>query len=343
MPDAITVETLAHSDVDNWDAYVRSRTDASFFHLSGWRGILESALGHKAHYYVAKSSGKIVGILPLVHVKSLMFGNSLSSLAFGAYGGTIADNTTARDLLDEQAVALGRELRVGTIEFRLREASGKGRPTKELYERFVKPVLPDEDENMKAIRGKQRNVIRKGMKNGLEARIDTVEIFYNVYAESVRNLGTPVFPIKLFQEMVEAFPDHTEVITVALDDKPISSALVYYHGDEVCPYYWGGTFAARGLKGNDVLAWKIMCRAAERGCSSFDFGRSKRDTGPYQWKLNLGFEPLQLYYEYELINENEIPNVNPLNPKYRLFIEAWKRLPLGVSKLIGPIVSRSLG
>jgi len=343
MSNPITVEILADLDTDDWDAYVRSRPQASFFHLSGWRGILESALGHKTYYYVAKSNEVVVGILPLVHVKSLLFGNNLSSIAFGAYGGTIADTEAIRDLLDDHAIRLGHELKVGTIEFRLREASGKARPTKELYERFIKPVLPDEDENMKAIRGKQRNVIRKGLKNGLEARVDTIDAFYDVYAESVRNLGTPVFPRKLFQAMLETFPDHTEVLTVALDDKPISSALVYYHGDEVCPYYWGGTFAARGLKGNDVLAWKIMCRAAERGCSSFDFGRSKRETGPYQWKLNLGFEPIQLYYEYEFINKAEVPSVNPLNPKYRLFIDTWKKLPLGVSKLIGPIVSRSLG
>ena len=86
-----------------------------------------------------------------------------------------------------------------------------------------------------------------------------------------------------------------------------------------------------------------MCRAAERGGTSFDFGRSKRDTGPYQWKLNLGFEPFQLYYEYELIQETEMPSVNPLNPKYRLFIDTWKKLPLPLAKLIGPAVSRSLG
>ena len=118
---------------------------------------------------------------------------------------------------------------------------------------------------------------------------------------------------------------------------------MYYHANEVCPYYWGGKFAARALKGNDVLAWKIMCRAADRGCTSFDFGRSKRDTGAYQWKLNLGFEPMQLYYEYELIRDSEMPSINPTNPKYRLLIDTWKRLPVSLAKVIGPVVSRSLG
>ena len=86
-----------------------------------------------------------------------------------------------------------------------------------------------------------------------------------------------------------------------------------------------------------------MCRAAERGCTSFDFGRSKRATGSYQWKVNLGFEPQPLYYEYELIRDREMPSVNPLNPKYRLAIDLWKRLPLVISKIVGPILSRGLG
>lgn len=343
MSDEITLEILPVAEEAAWDEFVHAHAAASFFHLSGWRSILESALGHKTYYFVAKQQHRIVGILPLVHVKTLLFGNNLSSLAFGAYGGPIAESANVLDLLNDKAVELGKELRVGAVEFRLREASGKQRPTKDLYERFVKPILPSEDENMQAIRSKQRNVIRKGMKNGLELQVGTVESFYEIYAESVRNLGTPVFPLALFRQMMTTFPDATEILTVALDGEPISSALVYYHGNEVCPYYWGGKFAARALKGNDVLAWKIMCRAAERGCTSFDFGRSKRDTGPYQWKLNLGFEPFQLYYEYELIRDAEMPSVNPLNPKYRLFIDTWKKLPLPIAKLIGPAVSRGLG
>lgn len=343
MTASYSISTLGRDDEKSWDEYVRRNRSASFFHLSGWREILETALGHRTYYFVAKQGPRIVGLLPLVHVKSYLFGNGLSSLAFGAYGGAIADSEGVRDALEDKAVELGRELGVGSVEFRYRERSGKDRPTKELYERFIKPLHQDEDENMRAIRAKQRNIIRKGIKNGLELKVDTCDSFYEIYAESVRNLGTPVFPRKLFRAMTEVFPDSTEVLTVHLDSEPISSALVYYHGEEVCPYYWGGKFAARTLKGNDFLAWKIICRASERGCKSFDFGRSKRGTGSYQWKVNLGFEPQQLFYEYELIRDREIPDINPLNPKYRLFVDLWKRLPLGVSKIVGPVLSRGLG
>ena len=101
--------------------------------------------------------------------------------------------------------------------------------------------------------------------------------------------------------------------------------------------------AARGLKGNDFLAWSIMCRAAARGCTLFDFGRSKKGTGAYQWKENLGFEARPLYYEYELVRAKAMPDINPLNPKYRLFVEAWKKLPLPLAGLLGPWLSRHLG
>ncbi len=338
-----SISRLKSEDSAAWDNYVANNPGGSFFHLSGWRTVLEAALGHQTHYVIAKGESEIVGVLPLVHVKSFLSGSNLSSLAFGSYGGAIADNDDIRDALERYAVELGHELNVGSVEFRYLESTGKARPIKNLYERFVKPICADEEENMQAIRGKQRNVIRKGIKNGLELHVDTCTSFYETYAESVRNLGTPVFPRKLFESLTEVFSDSTEVLTVSLDGTAISSAIVYYHGNEVCPYYWGGKFAARSLKANDVLAWKIMCRAAERGCTSFDFGRSKRDTGSYQWKLNLGFEPIPLSYEYELINDGQIPEVNPSNPKYKLFIDVWKRLPLSVSKIVGPVVSRGLG
>lgn len=322
---------------------MNAHADATFFHLSGWQQVLETALHHKTYYLLARDNDVIVGILPLVHIKSLLFGNSLSSLAFGSYGGALADSPDVARKLETRAVELGRELSVGNIEFRYRKSTGLERPRKDLYERFVKPILPDEEQNMQAIRSKQRNVIRKGIKKGLALKVDTCESFYNVYAESVRNLGTPVFPKALFESMLEVFPEYLEIVTAHLDEQAVSSALLYYYKDEVCPYYWGGKYIARSLAGNDFLAWQIICRAAERGITRFDFGRSKKDTGSRQWKINLGFEPEQLHYEYELIRDKEMPDINPLNPKYRMFVDTWKKLPLPIAGAIGPFISKNLG
>jgi len=326
-----------------WDAFVAEHSDSSFFHLHGWRRILGEVLGHKAHYLVVEQDGAIGGVLPLVHVKSLLFGNSLASLPFCAHAGPLARDGESRAALEQAASELAHRLGVGALEYRLLEPSGAERVTKRLYETFSKTVLPDEAGNMAAIRSKQRNVIRKGIKNGLVFQDDALKRFYAVYAESVRNLGTPVFPRRLFEAILATFPDNVEVVTATLDDTVVSGAMNFYFRDSVCPYYWGGSHAARGLKGNDFLAWSIMCRAAERGCTLFDFGRSKQGTGAYQWKENLGFEARPLYYEYELVRDREMPDINPLNPKYRLFVEAWKRLPLPVAGVVGPWLSRNLG
>jgi FemAB-related protein (PEP-CTERM system-associated) len=337
------IKELTGGEAKRWDVYVRDHRQASFFHLSGWRGVLENGLGHATYYLYAEAQERITGVLPLVHIKSMLFGNTLSSLGFCTYGGALADSEAVRDALEQAAVDQAHDLGVGCLELRYREPSGKDRPIKDLYETFAKPIDPDPDRNMQAIRGKQRNIIRKGIKNGLKGQVDSVDNFYPVYAESVRNLGTPVFPRRLFVSIHEAFPDETEFFSACYGDRVISSAMNFYFRNEVCPYYWGGTEEARRLKGNDFLCWEIMCRAAARRCSKFDFGRSKKGTGAYQWKENLGFIPSQLFYEYELVRDKNVPNINPMNPKYRLFIEGWKRLPLPIARWIGPWLSRSLG
>lgn len=340
---AVQIRPYTAHDEPAWNAFVDTRTEASFFHAAAWRDIFETALGHRTHYLIAEQDGAIAGVLPLVHVRSLLFGNSLSSLAFCSDAGALATTPPVARALEQAAVALAHRLKVGAVEFRYRQPSGVPRPTKDLYETFAKPLAPDAESNMQAIRSKQRNIIRKGIKNGLESRVDNVENFYRAYAESVRNLGTPVFPKQLFSAIHQRFPQQTEFFSAYHENRIISSAMNFYFRDQVCPYYWGGVRAARQLNGNDFLCWEIMNRAAARGCTSFDFGRSKKDTGAYQWKENLGFVAVPLHYEYELIRAHEVPNINPLNPKYRLFVEAWKRLPLPVSQWLGPMLARSLG
>ncbi len=339
----IEIKQLTVGEHARWDEYLDTHPEGTFFHQSGWDDIFQNTLKHRTYYLYAEQSGEIVGILPLVHIKSFLFGNNLTSLPFASTGGPLANSSEIVDALEQHAIKIATDLAVGTLEFRLEKASGKSRPVKDLYETFEKSVLADEESNMQAIRSKQRNIIRKGIKNGLEHRVDTVDNFYHAYAESVRNLGTPVFPQELFSAINRAFPETTEFFSAWYEGRVISSAMLFYYRDTVCPYYWGGVWEARQLKGNDYLAWQIMCRAAEKGCTRFDFGRSKKETGSYQWKQNLGFESRPLYYEYELIKDREMPNLSPTNPKYKYFIETWKRLPLPVSRMLGPMLSKYLG
>lgn len=339
------IKTLNNSDKSRWEGYVQKSPTATFFHQVGWQEVIERAFGHKTYYLYAESEGEITGILPLVHIKSLLFGNALVSNAFCVYGGVVADNKEIADALDAEACRLAKQLGVDHVEFRNREHIVPSRPYKEgLYVTFRKDLDTDIEKNLLAIPRKQRAVVRKGIKAGLVSVIDNdVERLFQAYSESVRNLGTPVFPKKYFKILKDVFQEQCEVVSIEHEGQLIASVMNFYFRDEVLPYYGGGTAQARALYGNDFMYWEVMRRAVEKGVKVFDYGRSKVGTGSYRFKKHWGFTETPLFYEFELINAKEMPDINPLNPKYRIFIAAWKRLPLSVSQIVGPWLAKDLG
>lgn len=342
---APTIHELDPAGAAAWDAYVEGHPEASFFHRAGWKRVIEEALRHACHFLYAERDGRICGLLPLVHIKSRLFANALVSTGFCVQGGPLADDAAARQALETAAVARAEALGVDYLEFRLTEASGNDWARNDaLYVTFRKALDPDPDKNLLAIPRKQRAMVRKGIKLGLAGEIDeTVERFFPVYAESVRNLGTPVLPRRFFSILKEVFGSDCEVLTVVHEGTPVASVMSFYFRDEVLPYYGGGSAAARGVAANDFMYWAVMKQACERGCGLFDFGRSKRGTGAFDFKRHWGFEPTPLVYEYKLLRCDEPPAFNPLNPKYRAFIALWQRLPLGIASALGPFIARELG
>ncbi|HET8727635.1 MAG TPA: FemAB family XrtA/PEP-CTERM system-associated protein [Alphaproteobacteria bacterium] len=341
-----TVRTLSDgADERAWDAFVEAAPEATFFHRAGWRRVIEGTYGHRCHFLYVASSGGIRGVLPLVHIDSRLFGRSLVSTAFGVYGGPVSADPEARDLLDAAASDLAWSLRVGVLEYRLRHRQHSDWPCQDqLYATFRKAIDPDPDVNMKAIPRKQRAMVRKGIGFGLESRADDdVDGLFRIYSESVRNLGTPVFPRRYFRALRDVFADSMDVVTVTQAGRPVSGVLNFYFRDEVLPFYGGGSREARDLAANDFMYWEVMRRAGERGCRLFDFGRSKAGTGAFAFKKNWGFTPEPLYHEYRLVTATERPEVNPLNPKYQRMIALWRRLPLPVANVVGPWIARDLG
>lgn len=335
---------LQANDFSRWDAFVESCPEATFFHRVGWKTVLERAFGHTTHFLFAQHDGKIQGILPLGHIRSLLFGNSLISTPFCVYGGVAAISDEARIALTEAGVKLAEQLRVDYFELRHREPQNQEWPRKDLYVTFRKPIDPDPEKNLLAIPRKQRAVVRKAINADLMSVIDQkIDRFFYAYSSSVRNLGTPVFARKYFQILREVFGEACEILTIEHNGQVVSSVMSFYFRNEVLPYYGGGTTEARDLKANDFMYWELMRRAADRGIQIFDYGRSKQGTGSYSFKKHWGFEPQPLHYEVKLVKVREIPEVNPLNPKYRFFIQAWQRLPLSVSQWIGPFISKNLG
>jgi FemAB-related protein (PEP-CTERM system-associated) len=231
------------------------------------------------------------------------------------------------------------------LELRQMGRRHEGWPLQDLYVTFRKEILPDEEANMLAIPRKQRAMVRKGIKNGLKSEVDpNVDRFFAVFADNVHRHGTPAMPKRWFQELQREFGPDCEVMTVtSAEGRPVSSVLSFYFRDEVLPYYAGDDLAARDLAANDFKYWELMRRSCARGLKLFDYGRSKQGTGPFAFKKNWGFEPTPLNYEYRLYKRDAVPQNNPSNAKYKLMIEAWRRLPLGVANWLGPFVVRSLG
>ena len=342
------IKQLAPSDEGNarrWDEFVFACPEASFFHRSAWQSILRDVFRHPTYFLYAEQAGEIQGVLPMAHVKSLLFGNALIAMPFAVYGGIAANNQDAAQALEDEAQRLAKTLDVEHLEFRNVAPRHSDWPTQDLYVTFRKEILPDVEANMLAIPRKQRAMVRKGIKNDLVSTVDrNADRFFKLFADNVHRHGTPAMPKRYFDTLLKVFGNDCEVLTVtAPDGQLLSSVLSFYFRDEVLPYYAGDDESARHLAANDFKYWELMRRSCERGIKLFDYGRSKTGTGPYAFKKNWGFEPQPLHYEYCLYKRDGIPQNNPNNTKYKLFIEAWRRMPIGLANWLGPHIVRNLG
>lgn len=334
----LTTETV------DWDAFVRNTAGGSPFHLVSWKRAVESTFGHRPHYLMAVGAAGLEGVLPLFEIRGLLGGRGLVSVPYGVYGGICAASAPARAALAEGAEQLRRRLGTDYVELRHRPGQEIELPTKSLYVSFARALSPSEEENLNAIPRKQRRMTRQGVKHGLRAEIGLHHLdgFWSIYAHSVRSLGSPVFPRAFFRAIAHEFGKECELLTVWKDRRMVAGVLSLYYEDQVLPYYGGALPEALPYAVNDFMYWELICHAARAGCRTFDFGRSREGTGAYNFKRHWGFTPVPLPYQYMLAEGRAMPNLSPSNPRMRWAVETWKRLPLPVTKLLGPRLTRYL-
>jgi FemAB-related protein (PEP-CTERM system-associated) len=337
-------EILTPAAAARWDAFVATHPAATVFHLAGWAQVMKTAYGHKSYSTLAIEDGQVRGILPLVEIKSRLFGHALISNAFCVAGGPLAADEETRLALLKEAERIGRATGAAHIELRDTQGGEGWLAKDDLYAGFEREMDADEAKNLLQIPRKQRAVVRKAIEGPFRVTADKdVDTFFALFARTVRDHGTPVFPKRYFRAILDTFPDNADVLTVWQDDKPLSSVLSYYFHDSVYPYYTGSDPAARTAGTNDLMYWKLMRHAVARGYKVFDFGRSKIGTGPFSFKKNWGFEPRPIAHQYLLLKRDTLPNVNPTNPRYAKLIEVWRRLPIPVANFVSQFISRSLG
>jgi FemAB-related protein (PEP-CTERM system-associated) len=344
---ALDVRPVRDADAPLWDAFVQQHPDATFFHHCGWRRLLADALGHEDLSLAAWRGDALVGLLPLAGVRSRLFGSSLTSLPFCAYGGPLADGphaATVESRLVRTAVDEARRLRLARVELRGLRSFSADAPRLALYSTFRGPIPADLD-SMKGIPQKRRNVVRRALSMGLEARVDRdADRFFELYAENARAHGTPALGRGFFRTLLAAFPQDSDVLRVIdAQGRDLSAILSFYHRGEVLAYFAGEIGRARETNANDFKYWSLMRHAAARGCTRFDFGRSKAGTGAFEFKRLWGFEPHPLHYEFPYLPSGRVPQNNPLNPRYRAAIAAWRRLPRAVVDRVGPLLVGGLG
>ncbi|QJB68442.1 FemAB family XrtA/PEP-CTERM system-associated protein [Parasphingorhabdus halotolerans] len=351
-PVSLTTRFLSENDTNELrriDAFVMAHPDGTAFHRPNWVRAVSDACGHGWRYVLAENgNGELVGILPLHLIHSNLFGRALVSAGFAVGGGILSSDDLATQLLAQQSWNFAERHSFPSVELRGGPSpTGEWQNKEGVYAGFICDMAADDEAQLLAIPRKQRAEVRKGLKNELTVSVGNAQQdrddHYAVYAESVRNLGTPVFPKALFDAVLDQFGDHADILTVKSGGKAVASVLSLYHNGTAMPYWGGGTRDARRLRANDVMYYSLMNHARGRGCSKFDFGRSKVGTGAYSFKKNWGFEPKPLSYAIRTANGEEARDVNPMSPKYRLQVALWQRLPLSIANRLGPVIAKGLG
>lgn len=349
-PFALSSERVRAVDLRQPDEVARiegfvAEMRGSVFHRPAWLNAIERGTGQRARGLVAEKAGAITGWLPLSEVHSPVFGRLLASSGFAVEGGVLTDREATATALCRAAEEYAARLSCPTIELRGGFAPADWQSRSDSHCGFVGPILADNEVQLQSIPRKQRAEVRKGLENELEVTIGAgaadLAAHYSVYAESVRNLGTPVFPKALFEAVLDSLD--SDILTVRHRGEPVASVLSLYHGDAVLPYWGGGTFAARRLRANDRMYFELMSHARAQGCERFDFGRSKTGSGAWAFKRNWGFEPTPLSYASWTAAGAPRRDADPTSARHAARIALWRKLPLALADQLGPLIARGLG
>lgn len=329
-----------------WDDFVTTSSQASAYHRWAWKAVNETVLGHEAYYLAATTNGeRFAGILPIVQVKSRLFGNIACSLPFVNYGGPCSENPDVEKQLLDEARRLGDRLGVDYLEIRSRHHLGADVPCAQHKVSMTVDLDPSPDALWTRFKTGHRQDIRRGYKHGLTTRhggAELLDAFYDVLLESWRNLGTPIYSKRYFRAVVDALAESLRISVVFAGDEPAGAALDAVHNGTVEGMWLGSKAKYRNQLVGYVLYWELLKDACERGCRRFHLGRSTADSGSEAFKRKWNATATPLYWHYLLHDQPELPQLNVANPRYRLAISTWRRLPIGLTRLVGPSIARSI-
>jgi FemAB-related protein (PEP-CTERM system-associated) len=338
----LTVRPLQPADEPKWDAFVRAQPEGSPFHLIAWKRTLEQVFGYKPMYLVAEAEGQIKGVLPLFEIRNLVVGHVLISTPFATEGGILADSPEARRAIVAELKSAAHRLRVDYVELRNTwegQCAGFDRITR--YVTFVMPAASDDNALLRSLPTNMRSNVRRSLKHPFSARqTRELDAFIGLHAGNYRRLGTPCFARKHYAALVKNFGDELDIQEVILEDKVVAASMNLYFRDHVHTFYVASDDRYYEFLPNNYLYFHNIRLAGQGGYRYVDFGRSKKGTGPFEFKRRWGAEMRELPYEILLVRRTTMPNFSPTNPKFGLAIGLWKKLPLWLTRLLGPFLIR---
>jgi FemAB-related protein (PEP-CTERM system-associated) len=344
-PSVEQLEVRTGIDPVRWDRFVSSRPDATIYHRSQWAGVFTKAFGHETRYLAATDGNDIVGVLPLVVFKSRLFSRCLVSLPFLNYGGVVAATQEVERALLDSAIGEARGAGATYVELRHTRQRFVDLPSKSHKVAMVLPLASTADQQFSQLDRKVRNQVRKAQKSGISMTTGGLELldgFYDVFATNMRDLGTPVYTKAFFREVLTAFPDDARVFCATLGNQTVAASIVLRDRDRM-EVPWASALAQfNNLAPNMLLYWEMLRTAVELGCTHFDFGRCTPDAGTYRFKAQWGAVPHGLCWEYWLANGQSLPNLSPDNARFATAISMWRKLPVNVTKIVGPWIVRNI-
>lgn len=328
-----------------WDEYVMASDESSVYHLRRWKKVIEKSFGHKTFYLMAENGKGIEGILPLTLFSSKVFGRFIVSLPFFNYGGICAENKEVMESLLEEAINIAKKEKAKHLELRHLQKPELPLPTKETKVTLILELTDKTDDIWNGLDAKVRNQVRKARKAGLRVEIKEGEAlaeFYKVFAINMRDLGTPVYSRAFFKNILAEFPQNTKIFILYLDDKVVAASLTVGFKDTLEAPWAASLKEYRPLCPNMLLYWSMIEYACQNGYRKFDFGRSSWLSATFKFKRQWGAIPKQLYWQYWLRNGDKLPQINPDNPKYRFAVKVWQKMPVSITKILGPHIVKNI-
>lgn len=344
---SILVREIGGSSDDKlqWNRYLDQNHESNFYQRYEWKAINEQEFGHRTYFLAAENATGIVGVFPVVFIQSQLFGRLLCSMPFVNFGGPVVDNVAAEDALIDRAVQIAELVRADYLEIRSPRPRSRQMPTDVRKVSMSLDLDPDPDVLWNTFKSKHRTSTRRAYKENfhvVSGTTDLLDTFYTVMVQSWRALGTPFYRKRYFQNILDTFGDDIRIFVAYRNGEPVATALNGHFKQTVEGMWAGGVPTSRSLQANYVLYWEMIKDACERGFCTYNLGRSTAGSGAEAFKKKWNARPQQLFWQYHLNRADSVPQLNTDNAKYSLPIAVWKRLPLPVVRLLGPVLSKSI-